>query len=104
MTMRSARSTVTFFNAFALRGYAGQLPAGDYEIIVEEELLEGFSFETWLRTATYLMVGHSDSQPGLAEMRAVSDRELVAVLSRDGAMTQTKQNSEAALSPLEDRT
>lgn len=104
MTMRSARSTVTFFNAFALTGYAGQLPAGDYEVIVEEELLEGFSFETWLRTATYLLVCHSDCHLGRTEMRAVSDRELVAVLSRDGAMTQTRQNSEAALSPLEDRT
>ena len=41
MTMRSTKSTVTFSNPFTLSGYPGELPAGDYEVIVKEELLRG---------------------------------------------------------------
>lgn len=56
MSMRSSRSTVTFSNPFTLPGYPGDLPAGDYEVLVEEELLQGLSFEAYRRTATYLTV------------------------------------------------
>ena len=44
MNMRSITSTVTFSNPFTLSGYPGDLPAGEYEILVEEELLQGLSF------------------------------------------------------------
>ena len=54
MNMRSTRSTLTFSNPFALPGYPGNLPPGDYEVLVEEELLQGLSFEAYRRTATYL--------------------------------------------------
>ena len=57
MTMRSTRSTVTFSSPFTLSGYPGDLPAGDYEVLVEEELLQGLSFEAYRRTATYLYWG-----------------------------------------------
>lgn len=60
MNMRSTRSTVTFSNPFTLPGYPGDLPAGDYEVLVEEELLQGLSFEAYRRTATYLTVRGKD--------------------------------------------
>jgi hypothetical protein len=93
---------VTFSNAFALSGYADELPAGDYEVVVEEELLQGLSFEAYRRTATYLTVRGRGSHAGRTEMRTITERDLELALSRDRAVTEDTNDSEAALSPLED--
>ena len=102
MTMRSTRSTVTFSNPFTLSGYPGDLPAGDYEVLVEEELLQGLSFEAYRRTATYLTVRGRGSHAGRTELRAISEKDLKEALSRDAATTETNNHSDAALSPQED--
>ncbi len=104
MNMRSTRSTVTFSNPFTLSGYSGELPAGDYEVLVEEELLQGLSFEAYRRTATYLTVRGRGSHAGRSELRAISDRDLREALGRDAVLSQTNNHSEAALSPQEDGT
>ena len=104
MNMRSTRSTVTFSNPFTLPGYPGDLPAGDYEVLVEEELLQGLSFEAYRRTATYLTVRGRGGHAGRTELRAISDSDLKEALGRDAATTETNNHSEAALSPQEDRT
>ena len=44
MALRSIRSTVTFPRPFTLSGYSDELPAGEYEVLVEEELIETLSF------------------------------------------------------------
>ena len=102
MNMRSIRSTVTFSNPFTLSGYPGDLPAGDYEVLVEEELLHGLSFEAYRRTATYLTVRGRGNHAGRTELRATSDSDLKEALSRDAATTETNIHSDAALSPQED--
>ncbi len=102
MNMRSTRSTVTFSNPFTLPGYPGDLPAGDYEVLVEEELLQGLSFEAYRRTATYLTVRGKGSHAGRTELRAISESDLKEALSRDAATSETYNKSEAALSPQED--
>ena len=102
MNMRSSRSTVKFSNAFELLGYPGELPAGDYEVVVEEELLQGLSFEAYRRTATYLLVQDQIGRPGRTEMRATTDSDLKQALRRDQAMNEKTNLSEAALSPQED--
>jgi hypothetical protein len=104
MDMRSTRSTVTFSNRFTLPGYPGDLPAGDYEVLVEEELLQGLSFEAYRRTATYLTVRGRGGHAGRTELRAISDSDLKEALGRDAATTETNNHSEAALSPQEVRT
>ena len=102
MNMRSTRSTVTFSNSFTLSAHTGALPAGDYEVLVEEELLQGLSFEAYRRTATYLTVRGSGSHAGRSELRAISENDLKEALSRDAASTETNNHSDAALSPQED--
>ncbi|WP_289040873.1 hypothetical protein [uncultured Aliiroseovarius sp.] len=102
MTMRSTKSTVTFSNPFTLPGYPGDLPAGDYEILVEEELLQGLSFEAYRRTATYLTVRGRGGHAGRTELRAIYDSDLKAALSRDATTSETNNHSEAALFPQED--
>ncbi|WP_424931863.1 hypothetical protein [Amaricoccus macauensis] len=98
--MRSTRSTVTFSNPFTLPGYPDDLPAGDYEVLVEEELIQGLSFEAYRRTATYLMV-HGKAV-GRSEMRVTTDSCLKGALSRDAAQTEARYRSAAARSPQED--
>lgn len=102
MTMRSTRSTVTFSNPFTLPGYPGDLPAGDYEVLVEEELLQGLSFEAYRRTATYLTVRGKGANTGRTELMAITERDLKQALRRDRAATENNNDSDAALSPQED--
>jgi len=103
MNTRSTRSTVTFSRAFTLSGYPDELPAGAYEVVVEEELIQGLSFEAYRRTASYLTV---DEKGGRSTMRPVSQKELEWALNRDRAGTEetpVETNvGEAALSPPED--
>ena len=88
MNMRSTRSTVTFSNPFALPGYPGNLPPGDYEVLVEEELLQGLSFEAYRRTATSLTVRGRGGHAGRTELRGIYDSDLKEALSRDRAATE----------------
>ncbi|MFC3085024.1 hypothetical protein [Tabrizicola soli] len=102
MNMRSTRSTVTFSNPFTLPGYPDNLPAGDYEVLVEEELLQGLSFEAYRRTATYLTVRGRGSLAGHTELLAISDNDLKGALRRDRGATEKNNHGDAALSPQED--
>ena len=54
MTIRTTRTTVTFKHPFALRGYDGVLPAGDYRVLTDEELIDGLSFLAYRRVATLI--------------------------------------------------
>ena len=102
MNMRSTRSTVTFSNPFTLPGYPGDLPPGDYELLVEEEHLQGLSFEAYRRTATYLTVHGRGGHAGRIELRAIFERDLKEALGRDQGPIKTNNHSDAALSPQED--
>ncbi len=102
MTMRSTKSTVTFSNPFSLPGYPDELPAGDYEVLIEEELLQGLSFEAYRRTATYLRVRGRGNHAGRTELRTISESDLHEALYRDQGTTEMDNQSEAALSPQED--
>lgn len=90
MTMRSTKTTVTFSHPFTLVGYQDELPAGEYEVRAEEELLQGLSFEAYRRTATHLTVHGSGGHPGRTELRAISDNDLKEALGRDAAQSQTE--------------
>lgn len=56
MTIRSRRETVTFKHPFRIHGIERLLPAGAYEIITDEEPIEGLSFSAYRRVATMIMV------------------------------------------------
>lgn len=90
MNMRSTASTVTFAHPFTLPGYQDELPAGEYEVIVEEELLQGLSFEAYRRTATYLMVRGRKGRPGITEMRPITRMDLETTLNHDLASADNR--------------
>ena len=104
MHSRTTRSAVTSAHHFRIAGYEDDLPAGEYQVDVDEELLEGLSFEAYRRTGTYLLVGSRAGGRGSAEMRPVDPRALEAALVRDRTPLDTAEPSDAALSPLEVRT
>jgi hypothetical protein len=56
MTARSRRETVQFKHPFRLKGIDRLLPAGAYEVITDEEMIEGLSFPCFRRVATMIMV------------------------------------------------
>jgi hypothetical protein len=56
MTMRSRRETITFKHPFRIKGIDRLLPAGAYEVITDEEMIEGLSFAAFRRVATTIMV------------------------------------------------
>ena len=85
MDQRTTRSTVTFAHPFQLSGFDADLPAGDYEVVVEEELLQGLSFEAYRRTGSYLVVRAPARSSGTMEMRPNDPQDLDAALSRDRA-------------------
>ena len=56
MTTRSRRETVTFRHPFRINGIDRVLPSGAYEVITDEEMIEGLSFASFRRVATMIMV------------------------------------------------
>ncbi len=44
MATRTQRKTVAFGHPFRLKGVDRVLPPGDYEVLTDEELIEGLSF------------------------------------------------------------
>lgn len=79
MTIRSRRETVTFKHPFRIRGVDRQLPAGSYEVITDEETIEGLSFAAFRRIATMILV------PGAA---SASMQEMISIGSVDLADAQ----------------
>lgn len=83
MTMRSSESVVTFSHPFRLSGYPDELPEGEYVVVVEEELLQGLSFEAYRRTGTYLTVQGKGRPADRSETRPITQKALEAALDRD---------------------
>ncbi len=96
MYSRTNRSTVEFAHPFRISGYEDELPAGSYEVISDEELLEGLSFEAYRRAATYLMIGSQAGGAGSAEMRPIDPSDLDAALALDRARSEGRDPSDAA--------
>ena len=101
MTSRTTTSTVSFAHPFNLTGFANALPAGDYEICVDEELLQSLSFTAYQRKATYLVV-RSRKGPNSVQMHSIDPRELELAQSLDAERFSKTENSETALPPLEE--
>ena len=104
MLTRSTRSMVTFSNDFTIGDSQREFPPGTYEILVEEELIQGLSFKAYRRTATYLMVRGHGARAGQTTMQVTTKEELDHAIACDRSLCEITNDSEAALSPLEDMT
>jgi hypothetical protein len=68
---------------FSLEGAGLNLPAGSYEVITNEELIEGLSFPVYRRIATMMLV--PDRISGSVVMETIDPLALVAALKRDAS-------------------
>ncbi len=85
MTHRSTRQTVRFRRPFQLTSVGETLPAGDYEIDTEEELLAGLSFTAYRRLSTTITVRLPRS--GARQVSEIDPDDLALALARDAAST-----------------
>lgn len=80
MTTRTRERTVSFTKSFLLKGVDRTLPAGDYRVTTDEELIESLSFPVYRRVATMIFV---PAQRGAIEMVTVDPADLQAALRHD---------------------
>lgn len=85
MTIRPTTSVLRFNHPFTLPGHPGPLPAGSYDVLIEDELLHGLSFEAFRRVSTFLQV---KGRAGVTELRSTTEQDLEAALIRDRAAGQ----------------
>jgi len=83
MKTRTSDKTVTFRRPFMLAGLDELLPAGDYSVETEEELVEGISYAAFRRTSTLLLLHAEAGLPHLARALTIDPSELEAALERD---------------------
>ena len=60
---RTRRTRLNFARSFTLAGVDFPLPAGVYEIVTDEEMIEGLNFPVFRRTATWIMAQSSPAGP-----------------------------------------
>ena len=83
MLTRTRDKTWTFIKPFMLKGVDRLLPAGDYRVSTDEELIEGLSFPAYRRVATMMFVRGLNGTS--LEMLTVDPAELQAAHERDAA-------------------
>jgi hypothetical protein len=67
------------------------LPAGNYEIVTDEELIEGLSFPIYRRVATMLL---APAQSHSTEMLTIDPLDLRAAMERDQITIKARSVSE----------
>ena len=89
MTTRTQRRTIEFRRAFLLKGIDRILPPGKYDIVSDEELIEGLSFPVYRRVSTIIFVPAA-AQASAIEMVTVDPRDLQSAQDRDTGTPQLR--------------
>jgi hypothetical protein len=76
MTTRSRRETVTFKHPFRIKRIDRLLPPGAYEVVTDEEMIEGLSFASFRRVATMIMVPAAAPRSSTMEMVSIGSVDL----------------------------
>jgi hypothetical protein len=85
---RTKRSKLIFGRAFQLKGVDRLLPAGQYELVSDEELIEGLSFPAYRRVASWIM---APSKGCASEMLTVDPGDVAAAHERDLALSASAE-------------
>jgi|SwirhirootsSR3_FD_contig_51_3753588_length_710_multi_4_in_0_out_0_2 hypothetical protein len=88
MVVRSRSKSVVFSHPFELKGVDRILPAGDYRVVTDEELIEELSFPAYRRISTMIFVPGQGRQGSSLEMVTIDPRDLEAAQGRDSAANQ----------------
>jgi hypothetical protein len=85
MTIRSRRESVTFRHPFHIRGIERELPPGAYEVVTDEETIEGLSFAAWRRVATLITVPAEGGRGGTTERHSIGSVDLADAQRTDAS-------------------
>jgi hypothetical protein len=84
MIARALNKTVVFSKPFLLKGVDRMLPAGDYRVVTDEELIQGLSFPVYRRVSTMIFVPATQGASAI-EMVTIDPLDLRGALDRDAA-------------------
>jgi hypothetical protein len=76
MTTRTRRETVHFKHPFWIKGIDRLLPPGAYEVVTDDEMIEGLSFASFRHVATMIMVPCATPRRSATEMVSISSIDL----------------------------
>ena len=76
---------MTFRHPFRIKGIDRQLRAGAYEVVTDEELIEGLSFPAFRRVATVIMVPGAPPHQTSTEMLSIAPADLADAQAADAA-------------------
>jgi hypothetical protein len=76
MTTRSRREAITFQHPSRVKGIDRSLPAGDYELITDEEIIEGLSFAAYRPVAIMILVPAAPLRSLAMEMISIGSVDL----------------------------
>jgi hypothetical protein len=85
MTTRSRREMVHFNHPFHIKGIDRLLAPGAYEVITDEEMIEGLSFASFRRLAIMIMVPGVAPRTSSMEMISISAVDLSDARCRDAS-------------------
>src|SRR5436853_5523012 len=95
MLTRTRVETLTFARPFQLKGVDRLLPAGDYRVSTDEELIEGLSFPVYRRVSTMIFVPAQSHRASSVEMLTIDPADLQAAHERDvGTQAAAKVEAE----------
>jgi hypothetical protein len=83
MTTRTRRTTSIFAKPFQLKGVDRTLPPGSYQVLTDEERIEGLSFPVYRRVSTMILV--PGTAPSSIEMVTIDPLDLEAAQRADRA-------------------
>ena len=83
MPARSLSKTVVFSKPFQLKGVERVLPAGDYRVVTDEELIDGLSFPVYRRVATMIFLPAQSHRAATIEMVTIDPLDLQTAQDRD---------------------
>jgi hypothetical protein len=83
MLTRTRRNHVVFRHPFELKGVERILPPGSYQIVTDEELIEGLSFPVYRRVSTMIIVPARSGRGSSVEMVPIDPHDLAAAQARD---------------------
>ena len=87
MTIRTMLTTVSFRSPFMLQSLEGILPAGEYVVRLDDELIEGLSWTAYRRVATLFQTPAISAAQGRMQSFSISQTELDAALMKDRHQT-----------------
>ena len=87
VTIRTTRAVASFREPFTLRAVEGMQPPGDYNVYIEDELIQGLSRAAYRRVGTILQTPSISSPQDEARLVSISETDLEAALMKDAHLT-----------------